>query len=181
MNEGGRFHRQHLLAEARRHLALVLRGRRREPGPDDWIMAAAISTQCLDISEPKTVRGLESGYRLYTARWDLSDLPPDATHQPPPPARTGNPRPSPASRLRSGPGARTRGSGRCPAFRCSTSERSSPVREQPRTTTGAVRGRAYDVVAHEQAAMPEQLLGAAAVDPEHDDQEPEAEPREAID
>ncbi|MFF8036293.1 hypothetical protein [Streptomyces sp. NPDC016626] len=64
MNEGGRFHRRHLLAEARRHLALVLRGRRRDPGPDDRIVAAAISTYCLDISEPKTVRGLEAGYRL---------------------------------------------------------------------------------------------------------------------
>ncbi|WP_327135304.1 hypothetical protein OG311_36785 [Streptomyces sp. NBC_01343] len=29
----GRSHRRHLLAEARRHLALVLRGRRREPAP----------------------------------------------------------------------------------------------------------------------------------------------------
>ena len=64
MNDGGRFHRRHLLAEARRHLALVLRGRRREPGLDDRIVAAAISTYCLDISEPKTVRGLEAGYRL---------------------------------------------------------------------------------------------------------------------
>ncbi|MET7889183.1 relaxase domain-containing protein [Streptomyces avermitilis] len=61
MNEGGRFHRRHLLAEARRHLALVLRGRRRDPGLDDRIVAAAISTYCLDISEPKSVRGLESG------------------------------------------------------------------------------------------------------------------------
>ncbi|MFI9429215.1 relaxase domain-containing protein, partial [Streptomyces achromogenes] len=31
MNDGGRFHRRHLLVEARRHLALVLRGRRRAP------------------------------------------------------------------------------------------------------------------------------------------------------
>ncbi|MEK8146634.1 hypothetical protein NKH18_51345 [Streptomyces sp. M10(2022)] len=30
MNGGGRFHRRHLLAEARRHLALVLRGRHRD-------------------------------------------------------------------------------------------------------------------------------------------------------
>ncbi|MFI9569220.1 hypothetical protein [Streptomyces rishiriensis] len=75
MNEGGRFHRRHLLAEARRHLALVLRGRRRDPGLDDRIVAPAISTHCLDISQPKTVRGLEADYRLYTARWDLSDLP----------------------------------------------------------------------------------------------------------
>ncbi|MGW9425643.1 MobF family relaxase, partial [Streptomyces koyangensis] len=41
MNERGRFHRRHLLAEARRHLALVLRGRRRDPGLDDQIVAAA--------------------------------------------------------------------------------------------------------------------------------------------
>lgn len=54
------------------------------------------------------------------------------------------------------------------------------LREKLRTTVSA-RGRAYDVVAHQQAAMPEQLLAPAAADPEHDDQEPEAEPREAID
>ncbi|MFJ3520412.1 MULTISPECIES: hypothetical protein [unclassified Streptomyces] len=49
MNDGGRFHRRRLLAEARRHLALVLRGRRREPGLDDRIEAAAISTHCLVV------------------------------------------------------------------------------------------------------------------------------------
>jgi hypothetical protein len=52
------------------------------------------------------------------------------------------------------------------------------VREKLRTTA-TVRGRAYDVVAHQQAAMPEQL--PAAADPERDDQEPEAGRREAID
>jgi hypothetical protein len=83
MNECGRFHRRHLLAEVR-HIALVLRGRRRDPGLDDQIVAAAISTYCLDISEPKTVRGLEAGYRLYTARWELSDL--TARRRPPTPA-----------------------------------------------------------------------------------------------
>ncbi|MER6686694.1 hypothetical protein [Streptomyces olivaceoviridis] len=91
MNDGGRFHRRHLLAEAGRHLALVLRGRRRDPGLDDQIVATAITTHCLDISEPKTARGLEPGYRLYTARWALSDLParrpptpaPDPDRQPP--------------------------------------------------------------------------------------------------
>ncbi|MEU5090598.1 hypothetical protein [Streptomyces sp. NPDC021356] len=61
MNDGGRFHRRHLPAEARGHFALVLRGRRREPDLDDRIVAAALSMYCLDISEPKTVRGLESG------------------------------------------------------------------------------------------------------------------------
>lgn len=47
------------------------------------------------------------------------------------------------------------------------------VREKLRTTTAAVRGRAYDVVTHQQAAMPEQLLSPPAADSEHDDQEPE--------
>lgn len=56
------------------------------------------------------------------------------------------------------------------------------VREQLRTTTAtAVLGRAYDVVAHHQAAMPEQLLAPEPTDPEHDGQEPEAGPGEAID
>ena len=49
------------------------------------------------------------------------------------------------------------------------------------TTATRVRGRAYDVVAQQQAAMPEQLLAAAAADPECDDQEPKAGRREAID
>ncbi|MFI7236959.1 hypothetical protein [Streptomyces cyaneofuscatus] len=75
MNGGGRFHRRHLLAEARRHLALLLRGRRRDPHLDDHIVAAAVSTHCLDISEPRTARGLEAGYRLYTAQLNLPTPP----------------------------------------------------------------------------------------------------------
>ncbi|WP_208903156.1 relaxase domain-containing protein [Streptomyces incarnatus] len=128
MNDGGRFHRRHLLAEARRHLALVLRGRRRDPGLDDQIVAAAISTHCLDISEPKTVRGLESGYRLYTARWALSDLP----------ARRRSPTaaPAPDRQPPADPGApavprapdQTVGEWEIPASRCSTSGPSSPAR-----------------------------------------------------
>ncbi|GAB1340779.1 hypothetical protein ACE1SV_73690 [Streptomyces sp. E-15] len=43
MNDRGRFHRRHLLAEARRHLALVLRGRRRDPGLDDERALIAVS------------------------------------------------------------------------------------------------------------------------------------------
>ncbi len=89
MNNCGRFHRRHLLAEACRHLALVLRGRRRDPGLDEEIVAAAISAHCLDISEPKTIRGLEPGYRLYTACWACptsplaTDHPPDPDRHPP--------------------------------------------------------------------------------------------------
>ncbi|MFJ1804021.1 MobF family relaxase [Streptomyces sp. NPDC088180] len=66
------------------------------------------------------------------------------------------------------------------------------LREQLRATAAtAVRGRAYDVVAHQQAVMPEQLLAPDPADPdpadpEHDDQEDddqEDEPgrREALD
>ncbi|MFF0451663.1 hypothetical protein ACFYT4_35840 [Streptomyces sp. NPDC004609] len=182
MNGGGRFHRRHLLAEARRHLALVLRGRRREPGLDDRIVAAAISTHCLDISEPKTVRGLEAGYRLYTARWSLSDFPalrpptpvPDPDRQPPAdPGKPAAPRP---------PG---RDAGEWETLRIPLQyDRAvlagAVVREQLRTTTAtALRGRAYDVARHQQAAMPEQLLAPEAPDPERDDQE--TGPREAVD
>ncbi|MGW7825260.1 hypothetical protein ACWGLF_46555 [Streptomyces puniciscabiei] len=184
MNDGGRFHRRHLLAEARRHLAIVLRGRRRDPGLDDRIVAAAISTHCLDISEAKTMRGLESGYRLYTARWALSDLP--ARRRPPTPA------PAPDRQPPADPGApaaprapdQTAGEWEIPRLPLSYDRAvlaGAVVREKLRTTTTAVRGPAYDVVAHQQAAMPEQLLAPPAADPEHDDQEPEAEPREAVD
>ncbi|MGW5505949.1 hypothetical protein [Streptomyces rochei] len=54
------------------------------------------------------------------------------------------------------------------------------LREKLRTTT-AVRGRAYVVVAHQQAAMPDQLLASEPADPEYDDQEPKAGRGEAID
>ncbi|MFD7772255.1 hypothetical protein [Streptomyces sp. NPDC059787] len=54
------------------------------------------------------------------------------------------------------------------------------MREKLRIAT-AVRGRAYVVVAHQQAAMPEQLLAPEPADPEHDDQEQEPGRREAMD
>ncbi|MGV9358688.1 hypothetical protein [Streptomyces misionensis] len=49
MNGGGRIHRRRLLAEARRHLALALRGRR-EPGLDEQIVAAALATYCAEVT-----------------------------------------------------------------------------------------------------------------------------------
>jgi hypothetical protein len=56
------------------------------------------------------------------------------------------------------------------------------VRENLRTATATtVQGRAYDVVAHQQAAMPEQLLAPPVAEVEPDDQEPEAGCQEAID
>ncbi|MDK1349097.1 MobF family relaxase [Streptomyces sp. 378] len=183
MNHGGRFHRRHLLAEARRHLALVLRGRRRDPGLDEKIVAAAISTHCLDISEPKTVRGLEADYRLYTARWALSDLP--ARRRPPTPAPGPDRQPpadpgEPAAPRPPGQDAGEWEIPRIPPQYERAVLTGAVVRQKLRTTT-AVRGRAYDVVAHQQAAMPEQLLAPAAADPERDDQEPEAGRREVID
>ncbi|WP_177244726.1 MobF family relaxase [Streptomyces sp. yr375] len=183
MNDGGRFHRRHLLAEARRHLALVLRGRRRDPGLDDRIVAAAISTHCLDISEPKTTIGLLSDYRLYTARWDLADLP--ARPRPPTPAPDPDRQPpaDPGEPAASRPPGQDAGEWEIPRIPLQY-ERAvlagAVVREKLRTTT-AVRGRAYDVVAHQQAAMPEQLLAPPAAEAEHDDQEPKAGHREAID
>ncbi|MFC9619419.1 hypothetical protein ACFTXM_05285 [Streptomyces sp. NPDC056930] len=55
------------------------------------------------------------------------------------------------------------------------------VREKLRTATAtAVRGRAYDVAAHQQAAMPEQLLAHQDADPGPDRPEPETEPQAAI-
>ncbi|MGW0607773.1 MobF family relaxase [Streptomyces sp. NPDC002640] len=187
MNQGGRFHRRHLLAEARRHLALVLRGQRRDPGLDDQVVAAAIATHCLDITEPKTVRGREAGYRLYTARWALSDL--TARRRPPTPAPDPDRHPpadhgDPAAHR---PPCRDAGEWEIPRIPLQYKRAvlaGAVVREQLRTTTATatvVRGRAYDVVAHQQAAMPEQLLAPEPADPEHDDQEPKADCRGAID
>ncbi|MEU6587692.1 hypothetical protein ABZ923_00375 [Streptomyces sp. NPDC046881] len=53
--DGDRINRRYLLAEARRHLTLVLGGRRRDPGLDDQSMATAVSAPCLNIraEEPR--------------------------------------------------------------------------------------------------------------------------------
>ncbi|MGW5425056.1 hypothetical protein [Streptomyces sp. NPDC003943] len=112
MNDGGRFHRRHLLAEARRHLALVL---------DEKIVAAAVSTPCLDISEPTTTIGLLLDYRLYTARWSGRSCAP-------PPSLCG------AGRTTSSPTSRRR----CP------SSCSRPSRPTPNTTTRS-RGPAAEM------------------------------------
>ncbi|MCL7496079.1 relaxase domain-containing protein [Streptomyces sp. MCA2] len=182
MNSGGRFHRRHLLAEARRHLALVLRGRCREPGLDERIVDAALATYCLDISEPKTLRGRMPAYRLYTARWSLADL--ETDRRPPtaapdldqPPADPGAPAAPQPPGLELGEWEIPR----VPLQYERAVLAGAAVREKLRTTVSA-RGRAYDVVAHQQAAMPEQLLAPAAAESEHGDQEPEADPREAVD
>ncbi|MGV9628559.1 hypothetical protein [Streptomyces sp. NPDC003487] len=56
------------------------------------------------------------------------------------------------------------------------------MREKWHTSTAsAVRGQAYDVVAHQQAAMPEQLLAPEPADPKHEDQERKPGRRGALD
>ncbi|MFI0220073.1 hypothetical protein [Streptomyces lydicus] len=89
MNGSGRFHRRHLRAEARRQLALVHRGRRREPGLDETIVDTALAEHCTDVTEARTTRGQEPRYRLYTARWAPTSQPsrppatvPDRDHKP---------------------------------------------------------------------------------------------------
>ncbi|MFF4733447.1 hypothetical protein ACFY3M_51335 [Streptomyces mirabilis] len=69
IHRDGYFHRRHLLAEARRYVALVLRGRHRDPGLDERIVDAALAAHCMDITEPRTARGHSPEYRLYTGRW----------------------------------------------------------------------------------------------------------------
>lgn len=118
MNGGGHFHRRHLLAEACRHLALVQRGRRRDPGLDETIVDTALATHCTDITEARTTRGQEPGYRLYTARW-APTIPPS---RPPCPTATTS-RPPTRRRLSC---RWNRGSGTSRACRCATTAPSSP-------------------------------------------------------
>ncbi|WP_189135725.1 MobF family relaxase [Wenjunlia tyrosinilytica] len=180
MNGGGRFHRRHLLAEARRHLALVLRGRRRDPCLDEHIVDAALAAYCLDISEPKTLRGRMSQYRLYTARWALPDLEPARR----PPATV----PDPDRQAPADPGApaahrpphQEPGQWQTPRVPLRYDRAvlaGAVVREKLRTAT-AGRGRVYDAAAHQQAAMPEQLLTHRDADTVPD--RPENEPTERL-
>ncbi|WP_261958291.1 hypothetical protein [Streptomyces nigrescens] len=127
-------------------------------------MDAALATCYVDVSEPKTLRGRMPAYRLYTARWSPADLEPDCR---PPTAAPG---------LEPGEWEIPR----VPLQYERAVLAGAAVHEKLRTTVAA-RGRAYDVVAHRQAAMPEQLLVPAAAESEHGDQEPETDPREAVD
>ncbi|WP_329031244.1 hypothetical protein OIE71_00080 [Streptomyces sp. NBC_01725] len=178
MNSGGRFHPRHLLAEARRHLALVLRGRSREPDLDDRIVAAT-AAHCLDISEPKTGRGHEPGYRLHRPICPARLV----IHPPPSALRAGPDRPpptDPGAPAAPPPGPGPGGVGDTP--------RPAAVRPCGRRRCGGAREAAhhrrawaYDVARHQQAPTPEELLAPAAAEPEHDDQGPEAGRGEAVD
>lgn len=65
------FRRRHLLAEARRHLARELRGRRAAPGLESRIVDAAIGAHCVDITPPPVAgrRPRPPGHTFYTASW----------------------------------------------------------------------------------------------------------------
>ncbi|MFI2215169.1 MobF family relaxase [Streptomyces sp. NPDC020141] len=180
MAKDGTFQRHHLLAEARRHLALVLRGRPREPGLDDQVVETAIATHCLDITDAQTLRARTRAHRLYTTRWTDADLRParrrpaipDRDRQLPPdtdgaPATPQLPDQTPGEWEIP----------RVPLLYDRAVLAAGAVREKLRTTTTAAvgRGRGYDVAAYQQAAMPEQLLPPPAGDPGPDDgQEQEA-------
>lgn len=73
----GEFRRRHLLAEARRHLARELRGRRAEPGLDDRITDTAIEVYCVDITPPRVPgrRPRPPGHTVYTAAWHPAPQP----------------------------------------------------------------------------------------------------------
>ena len=142
-------------------------------------MAAAISTHCLDISEPKTMIGLLSDYRPYTARWALADLPARRRRQLPRPTRTGSPRrvgcipalgpdgggvgdTPPPSAARAGRPRRFGGAGETAHHH----RRAGPGVRRCRPPAGG----------DARAAAP-----APAADSEHDDQEPESGRQEAVD
>ncbi|MFC7934047.1 MobF family relaxase [Streptomyces cinereoruber] len=175
MSSNGLFHRRHLLAEARRFLALVQRGRRREPGLDETIVNAAIATHCLDVTEPKTTRGLLADYRLYTARWAHPDpararrrapeAAPDVDHRPP----TGLTAPDgPTLPVEMGEWDIPR----VPLRYDRAVITSTALTHQMRAARGTGRARYYEsVTAHQQAAMPEQLL--PLFDTASDTEEPE--------
>ncbi|MCX4598830.1 relaxase domain-containing protein [Streptomyces sp. NBC_01549] len=179
MNKDGFFHRRHLLAEARRHLALVLRGRRREPGLDEEIVDAAIATHCLDISEPKTLRGHMPAYRFYTARWPLTDpptrrRPPDAEPDPSPRPPAGPSDPD-TTRLPLEPGEWD--IPRVPLLYDRAVIASTVLSARLRAARRTGRALYDDVVAHQQAAMPEQLL----IPFPDTDEDADSEPRSALD
>ncbi|MCX4538417.1 hypothetical protein [Streptomyces sp. NBC_01669] len=158
MNGGGGFHGRHLLAEARRHLALVLRGRRRERGLDERIVDAALAAYCTDITDARTSRGQRPEYRLYTARWALPGAaparrPPTDVPEPDrnPPADPGDPA---APRLPRE--ARQWDIPRVPLRYDRAVIAGAVLTAQLRTARSTGRDP-YDVAFHQQAAMPEQL------------------------
>ncbi|MEV4453749.1 hypothetical protein AB0K24_52045 [Streptomyces mirabilis] len=158
MHRDGFFHRRHLLAKARRHLALVLRGRHRHPGLDERIVDAALAVQCTDITEPRTERGHSPEYRHYTrigarpgplpARRRPTAAPDHDADRRPPADQA-----APHLPLDAGEWPLPRDPLRHDRAVIASAVLSARLR------TGRRAGRdPYDVFAHQQAAMPEELL-----------------------
>ncbi|MFD5341171.1 MobF family relaxase [Streptomyces hawaiiensis] len=128
MNDGGRFHRRHLLAEARRHSPSSCAAAAATPAwtTESWPPPSPRTAWTSASRRPHSVCCRTTVSTPHGGPWPTS--PPGPAHQLPRPTRTGNPRPIPASRLRPGPRARMRGSGRYPDSRCSTSGPSSRAR-----------------------------------------------------
>ncbi|MFJ7497692.1 hypothetical protein ACIQZB_42700 [Streptomyces sp. NPDC097727] len=124
-------------------------------------MDTAIAAHCLEISEPKTLRGHMPTYRFYTARWSLADPPP--TRRRPPDAD-----PDPGHRLPGGPGSTDTPRlpvepgewdiPRVPLLYDRAVIASTVLTDGLRATRRTGRALYDDVVVHQQAAMPEQLL-----------------------
>ncbi|MFJ4771034.1 hypothetical protein ACIP88_18300 [Streptomyces uncialis] len=203
MNKDGTFPRHHLLAEARRHLALVLRGRPREPRLDDQVVDTAIATHCLDITDSRTLRSRTPVHRICTTRWTEADLRParrqpaipDKDRQLPPDTDGAPATPRLPDQLPPGTGAPA--TPRLPDQALGEWEIPRvPLRyDRAVLAAGVVRaklctaGRGYDVVAYQQATMPEQLLPPSlSAEPARDDDDQEQEQeqeqtmaREAVD
>jgi Family of unknown function (DUF6192) len=119
----------------------------------------ALAAYCLDVSGPKRLRGRMPGYRLYTARWSPAGLEP-ARH---PLTIAGSARQlpadpgAPAVPLPSDRGLGPLGIPRVP-LRYERAVFAGAGVGQKLRATAVARGWVYDVVAYQQAAMPERLL-----------------------
>lgn len=134
------------------------------------VVETALAAHCLDISEPMTLRGRMSAYRLYTARWSLTDLEP-ASRQPTVPVPGRQPPAGPGTPVVSlPPDPGEWGIPRLPLRYDRAVLAIAVVLENVRTTVAVVQGRGCDVVAHQQAARPEQLLTYPDAEPGPDDQ-----------
>jgi hypothetical protein len=157
MHRDGFFHRRHLLAEARRHLALVLRGRLREPGLDERIADAALAAHRTDITEPRTQHGKNQEHRLCTTRW--APGPPPARRRPSTgPDPDHKPAPDPAAShlpLDEGEWPVPRDPLRYDRAVIASTVLSARLRTARRASRDPYP---YDGFAHRQAALPEQLF-----------------------
>ncbi len=121
-------------------------------------MDAVLAMRCVDISEPPPLRGRMLAYPAYclcSVRWSLADLTSDHRRSPcPRPAATGRPEPSASPR----PVDLEAGEWEIPRVSLQYERiafAGTAVRKKLGSAPVTVRGRAYDVVRHEQLLAPE--------------------------